>query len=212
MADFAKFEKDLDWLVTQLSMEGTPNVALGLAALRDRLVELHRLNMAKINHSVMELVCAKYLILKGYSVQIEHSFDEELTCDLFGTKGFGTHIVEVETGFIPPDHALDPMTWVSARIASKIIRYSVHAEKFSLAIPPHYVLPFQKELAKLPKQRSDHDIRTVKNLCDLYYRNPPITIAEIRQANLNSIYIVDVDKFGVREIDPESYSSSCRLD
>jgi hypothetical protein len=30
-----------------------------------------------------------------------------LVCDLFAKKGDGDTIIEIETGFTPPDHALD---------------------------------------------------------------------------------------------------------
>ena len=43
-----------------------------------------------------------------------------LVCDVFATKGDGEAIVEIETGFTPPEHALDPTSYYVARIASKI--------------------------------------------------------------------------------------------
>ena len=54
----------------------------------------------------MELVCAKHLIEFGYTVDVEDWFDI-LVCDVFASKGDGEAIVEIETGFIPPEHALD---------------------------------------------------------------------------------------------------------
>ena len=43
---------------------------------------------------------------------------------LFGKKGDGTAIIEIETGFTPPEHALDTVDYYAARIVSKIARYS----------------------------------------------------------------------------------------
>ncbi len=60
-----------------------------LNILKNCLVSLRKENIVKINHSVMELGCAKYLVEKGYEVQIEHILNEILTCDLYATKGLG---------------------------------------------------------------------------------------------------------------------------
>jgi hypothetical protein len=151
------------------------------------------------------LVCAKYLIQKGYEVQIEYPLNSSLTCDLYGIKGLGNQVVEIETGFIPPENALAPLTYTTARLASKIIRYSSFAGKFALGVPPHYILPFPRTLAKPPRNRSEQEIEQIKNLCDAYYQKPPVTIEEIRNARIQEIYIIDVDRSKVQEIDPEAY-------
>jgi hypothetical protein len=117
----------------------------------------------------------------------------------------GNLIVEVETGFIPPENALAPLTYTSARIASKIIRYSNFAGKFALGVPPHYILPFSQALAKPPRNRADWEILQIKNLCDAYYQKPAVTIEEIKNARIHEIYIIDVDHAKVKEIDPEAY-------
>ena len=173
--------------------------------LKDWLIKLQKENIIKINHSVMELVCAKYLIQKGYEVQLEYPLNEILTCDLYAIKGYGNLIVEVETGYIPPENALAPLTYTTARLASKIIRYSSFAGKFALGVPPHYILPFPRALAKPPRNRTDQEIMQIKKLCDAYYQKPPVTLEEIRNARIHEIYIIDVDRAKVQEIDPEAY-------
>ncbi len=206
MANRDKFESDLRRLTSRLLMDVSKEDAKNkLEALEERLLQLQKENVVKINHSVMELVCAKYLIQKGYDVQLEYVLNELLTCDLFSTKGYGNLIVEVETGFIPPDHALDPLAYLSARLASKIIRYSSFAGKFALGVPPHYVLHFPKALASPPRRRTPEDLTFIKQLCDRYYQNPPVTEEEIKNARLQEIYIIDVDRVKVLEIDPEAY-------
>ena len=115
-----------------LTKDAELEVQSKLTVLKDWLIKLQRENVVKINHSVMELVCAKYLIQKGYDVQLEYPLNELLTCDLYAIKGLGNEIVEIETGFIPPENALAPLTYTSARLASKIIRYSSFAGKFTL--------------------------------------------------------------------------------
>ena len=205
MSNRQKFETDLITLISGLTNDVDKEAQNKLDVLKDWLLKLHKENVVKINHSVMELVCAKYLILKDYEVQIEYRLSDLLTCDLFAVKGLGNLIVEIETGFIPPENALAPLTYTSARLASKIIRYSSFAGKFALGVPPHYILPFPHALAKPPRNRTDKEINQIKNLCDAYYQKPPVTMEEIRNARIQEIYIVDVDRLKVQEIDPETY-------
>lgn len=59
-----KFDRDLSILLTNLSKSADRETKKKLNDLRNRLIRLNDENVVKINHSVMELVCAKYLILK----------------------------------------------------------------------------------------------------------------------------------------------------
>jgi len=199
-----RFEEDLDMLAKRLRNNKNENISRELERLKDRLVSLHRKNVVKINHSVMELICAKYLILAGYNVDLEHVLDS-ISCDIYALKGLGNLIIEVETGFVPPEHALDPSTYCRARIASKITRYSGYAEKFGLAVPPHYVIQIHAALVKPPRDRSKDEIKEVKALCDLYYSSPPVSLEEIRNARLHAVYILDVENGTVKETDPATY-------
>lgn len=205
MSNKQKFEQDLTSLLSRLTRDSGKEVENKLNMLKDWLIKLQKENIVKINHSVMELVCAKYLIQKSYEVQIEYPLNETLTCDLYAIKGYGNLIVEVETGFIPPENALAPLTYTSARLASKIIRYSSFAGKFALGVPPHYILPFPRALAKPPRNRTDQEIMQIKKLCDAYYQKPPVALEEIRNARIQEIYIINVDRAKVQEIDPEAY-------
>ena len=170
-----------------------------------RLIELYKRNIVKINHSAMELVCARHLIRYGYAVDVERQLNDILICDLYATKGEGEAIVEIETGFIPPEHALDPLSYYSARVASKIARYSKFANQFVLATPPVSVLPIPKIFRRPPRDRSREEIKKVKELCDRYYRNPPISFSEVLNSHLHIIYIINVDQGKVIEMDVDSY-------
>lgn len=205
MSGRQKFEADILALTSKLKVDTTLDEEQKLDALKYWLIKLQKENVVKINHSVMELVCAKYLIQKQYEVQLEYTLSDILTCDLFGTKGLGNIIIEIETGFIPPENALTPLTYTSARLASKIIRYSSFAGKFALGVPPHYILPFPPVMAKPPRNRSNEEIERIKLLVDAFYHKPPVTIEEIRNARIQEIYIIDVDRLNVQEIDPETY-------
>lgn len=199
-----KFNRDLEILSAKLNSDTNQQVKNNLNALKYKLIQLHEENVVKINHSVMELVCGKNLILKGYEVDIERPLNG-LICDLYGVKGLGSHIVEIETGFIPPSHALDPINYRKSRIASKIIRYGNHSEKFALGVPPYYILQIPKALVKPPRDRTKKDLKYLKTLCDLYYKNPPVSLEEIRNARIHMIYIIDVDNILTKEVDPVTY-------
>ena len=205
MARNEKFEDDLNFLLSKLVQKASEGTVKKLVELKERLIQLHKENIVKINHSVMELVCAKYLVEKGYDVLIEHPLEGGITCDLYATKGLGSLIVEVETGFVPPDHALDPSAYIAARIASKIVRYSGYAGKFALGVPPHYVLRFPILFSVPPRERKPEDLWAIKSLCDLYYVNPPVSVKEVKDARIHAVYVIDVDEATVREVEPEAY-------
>ena len=199
-----KFNRDLEILSAKLNKDTDKESQKKLNDLKDKLIRMHDENVVKINHSVMELVCAKHLILKGYKVDIERPVDG-LICDLYGVKGLGSHIVEIETGFIPPSRALDPADYRKSRIASKIIRYGNHSDKFALGVPPYYLLQIPDSLVKPPRARTKEDLKYLKTVCDKYYKNPPVSLDEIRNARIHTIYIIDVDDVAIREVDPVTY-------
>lgn len=200
-----KFDEDLAILFHRISLKASPETLGKLDTVKSKLVELHHQNLVKINHSAMELVCAYYLILKDYDVTVEQQLDGSLACDVLGIKGEGRAIVEVETGFIPPEHALDPSAFFMARITSKIARYSSHADKFMLGVPPHCVLPLFSFFQKPPGTRNITELKDAKKLCDKYYRSPPISLERIREARLHSVQVIDVDSGSASEVDPETY-------
>ena len=114
-----KFVRDIEDAFLRLSQDLPPDLRVELEALKDKLVKLKAEGKVKINHSVMELVCAKELLAMGYSVDVEHEIGG-LVCDVYAELDGRGLVVEIETGFVPPEHALDPMRYCKARIASKI--------------------------------------------------------------------------------------------
>jgi len=172
---------------------------------RERLIELYQKNLVKINHSVLEIICASNLITQGYTVDIEKHLSDILVCDVFATKGDGTFIMEIETGFTPPDHALDTIDYYVARIASKIARYSQYCSKFALATPVVGILPIPKLFLKPPSKRTKDEIKKMKDLCDRFYKNPPIESSDILNARLHSVYLINIDKCFAKQLDPYTY-------
>jgi hypothetical protein len=200
-----KFAQDLDTLMAKLVSGCSPPCEESLRQLEQRLLDLKEKNLLKINHSVLEMIVAKYLVLDGYEVNLEHMIDAGLSCDVYARKGDGVLIVEVETGYVPPAHALDPMNYIRARIASKIARYSNHCHKFSLAAPPHYVMPVMDFFTRPPRDRSEGDAMLVKGYCDLYYKSPPVSMEEIMNSRIHSVSIIDVENASLRDMSPDEY-------
>jgi integrase len=203
--DLERFTADVTNLAAKMTVGESEEIIMRMDFVKTRLIELYKRNIVKINHSAMELVCARHLIRYDYAVDVERQLNDILICDLYATKGDGEAIVEIETGFIPPEHALDPLSYYSARVASKIARYSKFANQFVLATPPVSVLPTPKLFRRPPRDRGRDEINRVKELCDRYYRNPPVSFNEILNSHLHMIYIINVDQGKVTEMDIDSY-------
>lgn len=199
------FDADLSLMCKRASAGQSLSVRTKLDAVRVHLVDLYRKNLVKINHSVIELLCARNLIVEGYEVKVEYNVNENLVCDVYGEKGDGNIIVEIETGFVPPAHALDPATYSLARIISKTARYSEHANRFVLGTTVSNILSIPVLFQELPKFRRHEEIEKAKALCDLYYSSPPIALEQITYAQLHSIFILDVDRGAIRETTPDVY-------
>jgi len=203
--DLEKFTADVTSLAVKMSEGEPPESVDRLEFVKNKLIHLYSKNLVKINHSAMELVCAKHLIRDGYTIDVEKQLTDILVCDVFATKGDGSAIVEIETGFIPPEHALDPLAYYAARIASKIARYSKHANKFILATPPVSVLPIPSIFRKPPRDRQEKEVLDLKAFCDKYYSNPPVSEDEILNAHLHVVYIINIDAGRVVEMDVDAY-------
>jgi len=203
--DLERFQDDVYEITERLASQLKKGDLPKLNFVRQRLIEMYKQNLVKINHSVLELICATNLIAHGYSVDVEKQVSDILICDVYATKGDGTTIIEIETGFTPPEHALDTVDYYIARIMSKIARYSKYCSKFSLAIPVIGILPIPKIFLEPPNARKKSDIKKAKKFCDRFYKNPPIEVDEILNARLHSIYLINIDKGFAKEMDPYAY-------
>lgn len=203
--DLEKFRDDVYEITELLSKKINSDDVPKLNFVRQRLIDLYKENLVKINHSVLELICAANLISRGYTVDAEKPVSEILTCDIYAKKGDGSTIIEIETGFTPPENALNTIDYYTARITSKIARYSKHCSKFSLATPVIGVLPIPKILLTPPNARKKDDVTKSQSLCNRFYKNPPIQYDDILNAHLHSIYLIHIDKGFAKELDPCSY-------
>lgn len=203
--DLEKFRDDVYEITERLSRKLCKDDLPKLNYVRQRLIDLYQENLVKINHSVLELICAANLVSHGYLVDVEKTLSDILVCDIYAKKGDGTTIIEIETGFTPPEHALDTVDYYTARIMSKVARYSKYCSKFSLATPVIGILPMPKLFLIPPTARDKNEINKVKSLCDRFYKNPPIDYDDIVNARLHSVYLINIDKDLAKELDPCSY-------
>ena len=136
--DLEKFQNDVYEITERLGKNLNDNEIPKLNYVRQRLIDLYRENLVKINHSILELICAANLIRQGYTVDAEKSVSDILVCDIFAKKDDDSAIIEIETGFTPPEHALDTIDYYTARIMSKIVRKKrslpIKIKKFSSSI------------------------------------------------------------------------------
>ena len=203
--DVRRFKADLYELASRACSGDDQATRSRVIEIADILVDLYRKNRVKINHSALELVCARALVKQGYSVKVEHRLDNTLVCDVMGTRGDGPVIVEIETGFIPPEAALEPSSYARSRIASKIARYSRFAGKFALGTTPSYMLDIPEFFVKPTRERSAREAGEIKALTDVKYNKPAISLEELMKARLHMIFVIDVDSASTREVDPETY-------
>jgi len=203
--DLEKFCDDVFKITNQLSERLTDEQIKKLSFVRGRLVELYQQNLVKINHSVLEIICASELIRQGYLVNVEERLSDILVCDIFATKGGGSIIIEIETGFTPPAHALNTVDYYAARIMSKIARYSKYCSKFCLATPVVGVLPIPSIFLIPPLARNLNDVKKNQVICNRFYKNPAIEFDSILNAHLHSIYLINTDKVFAKQLDPQNY-------
>ncbi len=203
--DLEKFRDDVFKITDKLSERLVDEQIKKLSFVRERLVELYQQNLVKINHSVLEIICASELIRHGYVVNVEERLSDILVCDIFATKGDGSVIIEIETGFTPPAHALNTVDYYAARIMSKIARYSKYCSKFCLATPVVGVLPIPSIFLMPPLARNLNDVKKNQVICNRFYKNPAIEFDSILNAHLHSIYLINTDKVFAKQLDPQNY-------
>jgi hypothetical protein len=62
-----------------------------------------------------------------------------------------------------------------------------------------------------PRDRTNQEVAKLKSFCDKYYRSPPVSEEEIVNGRIHMIYIIDIDRGNVIEMDVDSYFESVRL-
>ncbi|MHA3964637.1 MAG: hypothetical protein AM325_013985 [Candidatus Thorarchaeota archaeon SMTZ1-45] len=224
-----RFIKDMNILLEKIELATSSEVLDQLYEVRDRFVELSKKRLVKINHSIMQFLCAKHLIENGFRVKIEYPLNGgALMADIFAVRermldinddakdailsemhgtseNEETLVVEVETGFVPPKAALYPGTYRLTRIAAKIARYAGFSHFFSLATPHYHVLQIPNAMLQSVGKRDSAELSKLKDLCDSQYLSPPVLYNELATSEIHSIFVVNVDQIKVLEVDPQKY-------
>lgn len=208
-----EFLEDIDRFIEKLTAKSKLGTDKKLKPIRERLRKLNQRKLVKINHSILELLCAWSLIEQGYEVEVEKRIDEsiliaDIVARFLSSNGNGENhslLIEVETGFVPPSAAIIPKKYRMVRITSKIARYSGHKRKFALATPEYHVLQIPFTLLKEPQHRSQGELTHLKLLCDEFYQDPPVMLEDLRNAEIDKIYLLDVDDLDVRTFSASQY-------
>lgn len=198
--------EDIDTILSKISKDGlSANTIVNLYRIRRRLINMWEKGLVKSNHSIMEFVVSYFLLKNGYRVEVEHFLEDSLICDIYAVKDSKRLIIEVETGFVPPTNAVDPIMYRYSREISKIVRYSQYCDEFALATPPYHILYIPDLFVKSRDSRDIDKVLKLKKVLDKYYRKPLIEIDEILNAKINYVYIVYVDMVDVVVIDVNKY-------
>ena len=86
LLDLEKFRNDIFKVSEKLCKKLTDKQIQKLSFVGERLIELYQQNLVKINHSVLELICASEFIRYGYGVDVEKKLSDILVCDIFAKK------------------------------------------------------------------------------------------------------------------------------
>jgi len=186
--------------IKNLSLKGQEN----FNNIITKIIELYNKQLIKSNHTMMEIVLALYFISQDKFVVLEEPINNNLIADLIVYHENGQkEIIEIETGFVPPEYSSDPILYRYTREISKIARYSKFGDIFSFACPPFHILQIPDIFIK--KEKGLNEIYKIKELLDKYYKMPPIEVEEIKEAKINYVYIINVDKKRVTKLDIKEY-------
>ncbi len=197
--------EDIDTVVERLGRELDTRARARLEQLGSRLKELALRRVVSSNHTVMELIVASHLLSKGFEVDVEHVLAPDLVCDVYASLNGESLVVEVETGFVPPENSTDPVAYRLARELSKVARYSAYSDYFAMAVPPFHVLQLPYIIFLPPEERARWGIEYFKRLIDVYYKKPPVKLEELLMAKLHYVYVVLVDALKLIELTAREY-------
>ncbi|MBD3407586.1 MAG: hypothetical protein GF411_15825 [Candidatus Lokiarchaeota archaeon] len=203
-----RFANDIDEFIKRLTDASDQSYKKKLTPVRNRLLKLKERNLVRINHSILEILCAWHLIKLNYDVDVEKRIgDSILIADIIARNEVESNslLVEVETGFVPPSAAMNPRHYRMVRIASKLARYSGHYPNFALATPVYHLLQVPYTLLKEPGLRRKGELFQLKRLCDQYYQDPPITYEDLKKAELDRIFLMNVDDLEVTSLSSDLY-------
>ncbi len=179
----------------------------GLKDVYDRLVRLYRRRGLARYHALLQYIMASKLYTEGYDVEVERAVGGGYRADVYGEAPWGTIVIEVETGFIPPGVLLEASSYLQARIIYKAAMYSGAADRFGLAVP--YSMNVEDIappwLFKDPDSRLV-EYREVLSLVSRYF-NGPIGVEDLEGARIDIVYLIRLSSSGVELLEYRGGSS-----
>ncbi|MFP3190601.1 MAG: hypothetical protein RXR31_04600 [Thermoproteota archaeon] len=171
----------------------------------DKAIQLYLRQLVKSNHTMMELILALHFLKRKKVVDIEKELGDLIADVLVLNNGKYEELIEIETGFVPPEYSADPVSYRFAREVSKVARYCKYSDFFSLACPPFHLLQVPEIFLKAPKERDEAELKEIKKILDVYYKALPIEIDDLRNAKIDYIYIINVDNLKVKRLTLNEY-------
>jgi hypothetical protein len=168
-----------------------------------KIISLHKVGVLNINHSVLELITAGYLINEGYKVYVEVEMAGGVA-DLYAIKGIDL-VIEVETGYVPPNNAVNAEEFLMGRLALKTARYSNVAHGFYIAVPSFYIPPIPSELLLKPDERNEEENRRIMSLIRRYTKAPDITLSDVKNSKIDGIITINSKELELKLIDVRSF-------
>ncbi len=180
-----------------------------------RNVERH-LEMSNVSmlHADLQLILSKHLIKDGYRALVESPI-KSFICDIVALRDSEKFNIEIETGLYnirDRDFNMEAMIREKrARTISKAARYSHLSYSFGFGVPPNYSIQMPREFSRLPEERRNDKIAELKGICDAYYRNPPISYEQIKNAVVDFIFIIDPINSTVTKKSTKDYIEACSV-
>ncbi len=148
----------------------------GLSRVLDVLdFEVSRGGIARY-HAILQFIVALDLHRRGFDVSVEEPVDGGFKADVYAEGPAGRVIVEVETGYVPPDRILDLEEFLEAKIAFKAIAYSAYTDLFIVATPSHINMFIPRELLKPMEHRDVEDVMSIRELALRYDRSRALRV------------------------------------
>lgn len=200
-----KFLLELEDFYSKYSTKLSEKSRENFKQLIDKIIQLYLRQLIKSNHTMMELILAFEFLKEGKNVEIEKEIGNVIADVLVIDNNEYEELIEIETGFVPPEYSADPVTYRFTREVSKVARYCKYTKYFSIACPPYHILQLPEILLKPSHEREEEELKRIKKVLDSYYKAPPIEIDELRNAKLDFVYIINVDNVSVKKLSLKEY-------
>ncbi len=177
----------------------------GLGDVERRLEEFYSRGSLARAHALLQYIVAVHLYRLGYDVQVEYGLPGGLRADVYAEAPWEELVVEVETGRVPPRLMVQYDSYMRARLAYKVLLYSVHAPT-ALAVPSYLegFVPWQL-------MGDGGGRRGLAALIQAYYSIGGERLGRmLDRARLRRVYLISLSVDGIRVEEVEEPPGSAR--